>query len=171
MAVRLVAGAALLLVVADSAGLGLELADLAEVEADGAGGEGVGFGGAAGVFVVGGAEATDESVEAAPGLAERARAGAGRAGLSEEGAAGGVDLGLPELVQVAEELEHVGAAAAGEAERRAVVAEVLAESVPVAKLLRLVAAQRRERRERWVMGRRRMVLQVGYHLVAGGGGG
>lgn len=57
-----------------------------------------------------------------------------------EGADGGVDLGLAELIEVAEEFEDVGPAAPGEGERGAVVLEVLAEGVPVAPLLVLVAA-------------------------------
>ena len=67
----------------------------------------------AAVLLEGGAEAADESIEAAPGLAEGAWAGGRRLWVSEEGAAGGVDFGLTELVQVAEELENMSAAAAG----------------------------------------------------------
>lgn len=60
--------------------------------------------------------------------------------MAVERADGGVDLGLAELVEVAEEFEDVGPAAPGERERGAVVLEVLAEGVPVAPLLVLVAA-------------------------------
>ena len=58
---------ALLLVVTDAACARLVLADLAEVEPHGAGAEGVVLRPAA-VLLVGGAEAADERVEAAPGL-------------------------------------------------------------------------------------------------------
>lgn len=49
-------------------------------------------------------------------------AGEGKAGHTEIRAHLVVDLGLSELVEVAEELEHVGAAAEGRGERGAVVA-------------------------------------------------
>lgn len=130
----------LLLIVSDAASLGLGVAEVAEIKPDGAGGERVGLRPAA-VLFEGGAEAADEGVEAAPSLAERAGAGARRAGLAEERAAGGVDLRLPELVQVPKELQHVSSAAPGELQRRAVVAQVLPERVPVAPLLRLVPAR------------------------------
>jgi len=45
--------------------------------------------------------------------------------LAEVGAAFGVHLGLAELVQVLEELDDVRAAAAGQSQRRLVVAQVL----------------------------------------------
>lgn len=132
---------ALLLFIADAASFGLHLAYLAEVETDSSGAKGVGFWLAA-VLLVGSAETADEGVEGSPGLAERARAGRRRVGMAEEGAHLSVDLGLAELVQIAEELEHVGPAASREAERRPVVLEVLAEGVPVAAFLGLVAARR-----------------------------
>ena len=62
-------------------------------------------------------------------------------GVPEEGTRGGVDLGLAELVEVAEEFEDVGPAEAGEGEWGAVVFEVLAEGVPVPAFLGLVAAE------------------------------
>jgi hypothetical protein len=61
---------------------------------------------------------------------------------AEEGARGVVHLGFAELVEVAHELQDVHARASRERERRAVVAQVLPERVPVAALLRLVAAGR-----------------------------
>lgn len=67
----------------------------------------------AAVLLEGGAEAADEGVEAAPGLAERAGAGSRGLWVPEERAAGGVDLGLPELVEVAEELQNMSPAATG----------------------------------------------------------
>lgn len=99
-----------LLLVANSSGLGLKITNIMQVEPDGACAEGVGFGSAA-VFLVGGAEAADEGVEAAPGLAERAGAGRRRVGQSEEGACRVVHFGLPELVKVLQEFQHVRPAA------------------------------------------------------------
>lgn len=64
-------------------------------------------------------------------------------GVSVVGAGFRVHLGFSELVQVAEELQHVGAAAAGEGQGWTVVLEVLPKGVPVAPLLGLVPAQRR----------------------------
>lgn len=87
------------------------------------------------MLLVGGTQATDERVEAPPGLAERARAGSGGVGLSEEHAAVEVDLSLPELVEVAEEVEHVVAVALRERHRRGLVLQVLPKRVPVPLLL------------------------------------
>ncbi|KAF7822919.1 hypothetical protein G2W53_021063 [Senna tora] len=53
------------------------------------------------VLLVGCPESADERVEAAPRLPQRARARGGRLGLTVEHAAVHVDLGLPELVEVA----------------------------------------------------------------------
>jgi hypothetical protein len=135
---------ALLLLVADAAGSGLVLADLAEVEAHGARREGVGLR-AAPVLLEGCAEAAHQGVQAAPGLAERAGARRRRVRMAEEGARRAVHLGLAELVQVAEELQDVSPAALRQAQRRPVVPQVLPERVPVAPLLRLVPARRLRR--------------------------
>jgi chromatin segregation and condensation protein Rec8/ScpA/Scc1 (kleisin family) len=134
----------LLLLVADAARAGLVLADLPEVEADGARREGVGLR-AASVLLEGGAEAAHQRVEAAPRLAQRAGARRGRARVAEEGTRRRVDLGLAELVQVPQELQHVRAAALRQAQRRPVVPQVLPERVPVPPLLRLVPARRLRR--------------------------
>jgi hypothetical protein len=136
---RLLALAALLLV-GYAPRLGLRVADVAEVDPHGAGGEGVGLGRVA-ALLVRGAQAADERVEGAPGLVQRARARRRRAGLAEVGAPGGVHLGLAELVQVLEELDDVRAAAPRQRQRRPVVLQVLQERVPVPPLLRLVPAQ------------------------------
>lgn len=93
------------------------------------------------MFLEGGSEASDEGIEASPSLAERARAWSWRVRVTKERAKWGVDFGFPELVKVPKEFQDVGAAAAGEGERRAVVAEVLPESVPVTAFLVLVAAE------------------------------
>jgi hypothetical protein len=137
---------ALLLLVADAARAGLVLADLAEVEADGARREGVGLR-AAPVLLEGSAEAAHQRVEATPGLAQRAGARRGRVRVAEEGARRRVHLGLAELVQVAQELQHVRTAALRQAQRRPVVPQVLPERVPVPPLLRLVPARRLRRAE------------------------
>ena len=52
-----------------------------------------------------------------------------------------MDLGLAELVQIPEELQHVGPTAPGQRQWGPVVAEVLAERVPVPPLLRLIPAR------------------------------
>lgn len=61
--------------------------------------------------------------------------------MAEEGTVLRVNLSFPELVEVAEEFKDMSAAAAGEGEWRTVVAEVLAERVPVSAFLVLVAAE------------------------------
>ena len=74
--------------------------------------------------------------------ARRKEAQRPRVRVAEEGARRGVQLGLAELVQVAEELEDVGAASLRQAQRRPVLPQVLPERVPVAPFLRPVPAQR-----------------------------
>jgi len=152
LAVRRRVSLAPLLLVGDAARLGLAVADLAEVEPDGARAERVGLGPPA-VLLERGAQAADERVKAAPRLLERARARRRRRRVAEEGAPGRVHLGLAELVQVAQELEHVRAAAPGQLQRRPVVPQVLPERVPVPPLLRLVPARPRRPRARAVGGR------------------
>ena len=130
---------AFLLLVADATCLGLNLADLPEIQTDRTGAERVGLR-LAPVLLVGRTKAADEGVKAAPGLTERAGTWRRRVGVAEEGAHVGVNFGLPELIQVAEELEHIGAAALREGERWAVVFQVLAEGVPVSAFLVFVSA-------------------------------
>ncbi|PPD79478.1 hypothetical protein GOBAR_DD23592 [Gossypium barbadense] len=110
------------------------------VKPNSSGTERVCFGFAA-VFFEGGSEASDEGIEASPSLAERARAWGRGIRVAEERAKLSVDFGFPKLVEVAEELQDVCAAAAGQGERRAVVAEVLPERVPVTALLVFVATE------------------------------
>ncbi|GER46281.1 ATPase component of ABC transporters [Striga asiatica] len=62
-------------------------------------------------------------VEAAPGLAEGARARSRGIWVAVEGTVGDVDFCLPELVKVPEEVHHVGALALGYGERGLVSAE------------------------------------------------
>lgn len=61
--------------------------------------------------------------------------------MPEIRAAGDVDLGLPELVQVLQELNHVRPAASRQRQRGLVVFEVLKEGVPVTAFLGLVTAE------------------------------
>nr|GMD62880.1 hypothetical protein GOBAR_DD23592 [Ipomoea batatas] len=138
----------------DSAGFGLGISDFTKVKPDGSGAEGVGFR-LASVFLVRGSEPADEGVQAAPGLAERARTGSRRIGVAEKGTDRGVNLSFSELVEVAKEFQHVRAAAARQRERRPVVPQVLPERVPVAPLLILVPAQGSRRRGRGDSRRRR----------------
>ena len=100
----------LLLLVRNTSSFGLAVLDFTEVDADGAVAERVRLGGAA-VLLVGSAKSADEGIEATPRLAQWASAGCGRVGLPEEHAAVEMDLRLPELVEVPEELQHVVAAA------------------------------------------------------------
>ena len=124
--------------------LRLSITNLTEIEPDGACPERIGLRRAA-VLLKGRPEAADESVQASPGLPEWARAGNRRVRVAEEGAHLGVHLRLPELIEVTEKLQDVGAAAPVERQRRPVVPQVLSESVPVAPLLRLVPARRLHR--------------------------
>lgn len=129
-----------LLLVADSSGFRLQITNFTEVKPYSSCSKRVGLRLAA-IFLVGSAETADEGVQAAPGLAEGARAGGGWVGVAVEGADWGVNLGFPELVEVAEEFKHVGATATGERERGTVVLQVLPEGVPVPAFLVLVATE------------------------------
>lgn len=135
----------LLLFVRNPSGLSLAVLHLLQVESDAAVSEGVGVGGSA-VFLEGGSEASDESVEAAPRLLQRAGAGPRWLRLPEEDAAMQVNLCLSELVEVPEELDHVLVATLAHRNRRPLVCQVLPEGVPVPFLLRLVPAEDRRRR-------------------------
>lgn len=74
------------------------------------------------VLLVGCSEAADKRVEASPSLPERARARRRRVWDAEIRACLVVDFGFSELVEVAEEVEHVGPPTHRWGERRAVVA-------------------------------------------------
>ena len=93
------------------------------------------------MFLEGGSEASDESIEASPSLTERAGAWSWRVRVTEERAKWSVDFGFPKLVKVAKEFQDVCPTATREGERRAMVAKVLAKSVPVAALLIFIAAE------------------------------
>ena len=134
--------------IANTSSLRLIIPDFPQVEAHGAGPEGVVIvaellrsRGRGGVVVESGTEAADEGVKAPPRLAERAGARAWGHSHPEVRAGASVDLGFPELVEVSEEFEHVGAAALAQRHRRRpLVLEVLDEGYPVAPLLVLVSA-------------------------------
>ena len=96
----------LLLGVRDPSRLCLTLLHFTKVHPNSSGPEGVRLRRAA-VLLVGGPKPSDEGVEAAPRLPERAGAGRRRVGLPEEDAAVQVNLSLPELVEVPKEFKHV----------------------------------------------------------------
>lgn len=112
--------ATLLLVVADPPSFRLHLAYFSQIKAHSAGAKGVGFW-AASVLFKGGTETADECVEATPSLAERTRTRGRWVGMAVKRAVCDVDFGFAKLVQVAEELEDVSAAAAGKGKRRSVI--------------------------------------------------
>lgn len=85
---------------------------------------------------------SDQRVKTPPRLSQRTRTGSRGVRQAEERAGLVMDFGLPKLIEVAEEFQHVGPAAHGKRERWTVVPEVLAEGVPVPTLLVLVAAWR-----------------------------
>lgn len=60
--------------------------------------------------------------------------------MPEERTQWNVDLSFSKLVKIPQKLKNMGSAAAGEREWWAVVAEVLAECVPVTALLVFVSA-------------------------------
>lgn len=128
------------LVITNSSGFGLKLTNIMQVKPNCACAERVRFQCAA-VLLVGGAEAADEGVQAAPRLPERAGARRRRVRNAKEGTRGVVHLGFPELVKVVEEFQHVCAAAYFRRERWPVVPKILAEGVPVSALLVLVPAR------------------------------
>lgn len=94
------------------------------------------------MLLIGCPEAPNEGIQAAPCLPKRAGARRWWVWDPKVRAVVVVDLGLAELIQVAEELQHVSAATHGLGQRRAVVPEVLAEGVPVSPLLVLIPARR-----------------------------
>lgn len=165
----------LLLLIRDTSGLGLRIPHLTKVNSYGSAGKRIGLGQAT-VFLIGGSEAADEGIKAAPGLSERASAGTRRFGLSEEKTTLDVDLSLAELVKVAEEVEDMVEITVWKSHRRPLVAKVLSESVPISSFLRLVATQRLRLRLRKMMigrkgsGRWRGGRSRGYVFSFGGGG-
>lgn len=82
----------------------------------------------------------DEGIKTAPSLLERAGAGSRWLGLPVEHAPLEVNLRLPKLVKVPEEVQDVVVVALGHRDRRSVILQVLDECIPVSSLLRLVAA-------------------------------
>jgi len=142
---------ALLFLIGNTPGLGLEIPNFPKIEPNSPGTEGVRLRLPA-VLLVGRPETPDESVQASPGLPERASAGRRRVGVPEERALGHVNLGLPELVQVAQKFQHMRSTTLGQCQWGPVVLQILPERVPVPAFLRLVAAHgrrcRRPRRRR-----------------------
>jgi len=66
------------------------------------------------VLLVGGSKPSDERIQTPPCLSERTGAWRRRIGLPEEDATVEMDLRFAELVEVAEELQHVVEVALGE---------------------------------------------------------
>lgn len=128
---------ALLLLVADTSGFSLRVTNFTEVKPDSAGAKGVGLWLPTMLFE-GSSESADEGIEAAPRLPERAGTRCRRVRVAEERAELRVHFRLPKLVQVPQELQHVGPAAPLQRQWRPVVPEVLPERVPVPPLLVLI---------------------------------
>lgn len=84
----------------------LAVLDLTEVDPNGSAAEGVSLRRAT-VLLVGGTEASDECIEASPGLPERAGTGCRWGWLSKEDATVQVNLGLPKLVKVTQEFQNM----------------------------------------------------------------
>ena len=61
--------------------------------------------------------------------------------MAKEGTKLRVNLGLPELVEVPQELEHMSTTASRKGKWGPVVSKVLAKGVPVTALLVLIAAE------------------------------
>lgn len=125
---------ALLFLVGNTPGLGLEIPNFPEIEPNSPGTEGVRLRLPA-VLLVGCPEAPDKRVEASPCLPERACAGRRWMRVPEERARGHVNLGLPELVQVAQKFQYMCSAALGQSQRGSVVLQILPERVPVPAFL------------------------------------
>jgi len=87
------------------------------------------------VLFIGRTKAADEGIEAAPCLSERASTGCRRSRLAEEDATVQVDLGLPKLIKVAKEIQHMVEVALGERNWGTLILQVLPEGVPVSPFL------------------------------------
>lgn len=132
----------LLLLIRNPSSLGLTLPDLPQVNPDCTTSKRVGLRGPT-VLLISSSQPPYQSIQASPGLPERARARRRRLGLAVKHAALEMDFGLPELVEVPEELEDMAVIALGERHWGPLVLQVLPKSVPVPPLLRLVPAGRR----------------------------
>lgn len=137
-----------LLVVTNTSCFGLKITNLPQENPHSSCTKRVCFGSAP-VLLVGCPESSNESIEASPGLPERAGAGRRRIRQPKERTILVMHLGLAKLVQVPEEFKNVSSTAHGETQRWPVVPKVLAECVPVSPLLALIPARRRCGRRWW----------------------
>ena len=131
----------LFLSVRDASCLCLTLLHLTKVHANSSAAKGIGLRRPS-MLLVGRPEPSDERVQTPPRLSQRTGAWRRRIGLPKEDATVEVDLSFSELVEVAEELQHVVEVALGKRNWRCLVLQVLSKGVPVSALLRLVAAER-----------------------------
>lgn len=99
-----------LFLIRNTSSFGLSFSNLTEVNPDGTCGKWVRFRAAA-VLLVGGSEPSDQGVEAAPSLLERAGAGGRRVRVTEIRTTRSMDFSLPELVQILQEFDDVSATA------------------------------------------------------------
>lgn len=127
------------LLIANPSGFGLKVPDLSQVKPDGPGAKRVSFWSTTMLFISC-PESTYKGIKAAPSLAERAGARGWRVWDTKIRAGLVMNLGLPKLIQIPEELKYVGPTTHGEREWWPVVPQVLAEGVPVPPLLVLVPA-------------------------------
>jgi len=161
----------LLFLIRDPSGFRLTLLHLTKVHPNSSASKGVSLRRAA-VLFVGRTEAADEGIEAAPCLSERAGTRCRRGRLTEEDATVQVDLGLPELIEVAKKIQDMVEVALRESNWGTLILQVLPEGVPVSPFLWLVTAERlvvggRVLRRRGgggtVVRLRRTVLNLGRH--------
>lgn len=109
-----------LLVIADPSRFGLKITNLPQIQPHSSCTKGVRFWPST-VLFIGSPQAADESVEASPGLAKRARAWSRRVWEAKEGASLVVDLGLTKLVEITEEFKNMCTTAHREREWRLVI--------------------------------------------------
>lgn len=95
------------------------------------------------VLFVGRSKAAYESIEASPGLPERARARCRWVRDPKERACLVMDFGFSKLVEVSKEFKDMSTRTHGEWEWRPVVSQVLPKGVPISALLAFVPARNR----------------------------
>lgn len=130
----------LLFLVADPSCFGLQITNLAKIKPYCTGSKRVCFRFAS-IFLEGCPESSDESVETAPGLAKRTRAGSWGIWVSIKRTDWSMHFGLTKLIEIAKEFKDMSATAPGEREGRSMVVEILTKGLPVSTLLVLIAAR------------------------------
>lgn len=93
------------------------------------------------ILLIGSPEPPNQRIQAAPSLAEGACARCRWLGLPVEHTPLQVDLGLPKLIEVPEELKDMVAIALRERYRWPLVPQIMAERVPIPPLLGLISAR------------------------------